>query len=123
MVKRKGSYPVMERENMRGGEGVVKIEELLTTAEIYDNGRLYGKITLEPGASIGAHVHEGEMEGFYIICGEAELYDNGEIVRLFPGDTSLNISGEEHALKNVGDTTLEVIALVLNKQNHKGMVL
>jgi len=115
MVKRKGSYSVIERENMRGGDGVVKIEELLLPAEIYDKGRLFGKITLEPGASIGAHVHEGEMEGFYIICGEAELFDNGKTVKLFPGDTSLNISGEEHALKNVGDTTLEVIALVLYK--------
>jgi len=115
MVRRKETYNVILRENMRGGDGVVKIEELLTTAEIYEKGRLFGKITLEPGASIGAHVHEGEMEGFYIICGEAELINAGEKIKLFPGDTSLTVSGQEHSLKNIGDTTLEVIALVLHK--------
>jgi len=115
MVKRKASYPITRNEKMRGGEGVAIIESLLTPAELYEKGRLYAKITLEPGSSIGHHVHEGEMESFHIISGEAEFYDNGETVKLTSGDTSLTQSGEEHSVKSVGDTPLEMIALILFK--------
>ena len=115
MVKRKGSYTVQKNENMRGGEGVVVIEHLLTKEELYDKGRLYAKIIIEPGCSIGQHVHEGEMESFYIISGEAELSDNGELVTVYAGDSVLTPSGEGHSVKNIGDATLEIIALILFK--------
>ena len=98
---------------MRGGEGVVTIEELLTPAELYEKGRLFAKLTLPPGASIGYHVHEGEMESFYIISGEAEYSDNGEIVSLEPGDTALTLSGESHSIKSTGNVPLELIAIII----------
>ena len=115
MVKRKASYKVQENENMRGGEGVVVIEHLLTPEELYEKGRLYARISLKPGCSIGHHVHEGEMESFYILNGEAEISDNGEIVILSAGDSLLTKSDEGHSVKNVGDVTLEMLALILYK--------
>jgi len=65
MIKRSSDYLGDLKENMRGGEGVIKIEHLLTQSEMYDNGRLFAKITVEPGDSIGFHVHEGKMETYY----------------------------------------------------------
>jgi len=115
MIKRKAGYPVKENENMRGGEGVVVIESLLTPDELYEKGRLLAKVTLAPGCSIGHHVHEGEMESFFIICGEGEVSDNGEIVKVSADDTILTKSGESHSIKNIGSTTLEMIALILYK--------
>jgi len=115
MVKRKGSYTIQKNENMRGGDGVVVIEHLLSQSELYEKGRLYAKIILEPGCSIGHHVHEGEMESYYVVCGEAEVSDNGEVTTIYPGDSVLTPSGEGHSVKNVGDTTLELIALILFK--------
>ena len=115
MVKREKSYPVDLKEHMRGGDGVVVVEELLTPAELYEKGRLFAKMTLAPGSSIGHHVHEGEMESFYIISGEAEFYDNGETVVLNPGDTALTLSGQEHSIRSVGQTPLELIAMILLK--------
>ena len=113
MIKRKSSYPIQKNENMRGGDGVVVIEHLLSPDELYDKGRLYAKVTLDAGCSIGYHVHEGEMESFYIVSGEAEASDNGEIVRLSAGDTILTKNGDGHSIKNVGTETLEVIAQIL----------
>jgi len=113
MVKRRSSYPVLHNEKMRGGEGVVIVENLLTPAELYEKGRLFAKMVLHPGASIGSHVHEGEMESFYIISGMAGFSDNGEETTLLPGDTALTQSGEEHSIKSIGDTPLELIALIL----------
>ena len=115
MVKRKGSYTVQQNENMRGGDGVVTIEHLLTGEELYEKGRLYAKITLEPGCSIGHHIHEGEMESYHIITGQAEVDDNGDTVTVNAGDTVLTKSGEGHSIKNTGNVTLEFMALILYK--------
>ena len=115
MVKRAGSYEVLHNEKMRGGDGIVVVDLLLTPAEIYDKGRLFAKMTLVTGASIGKHVHEGEMEAFYIMSGKAEFFDNGEIVTLLPGDTALTTSGEEHSIRSIGETPLELIATIILK--------
>lgn len=113
MVKRKGSYETLKNENMRGGEGIVIMEHLLTPSELYEKGRLFAKITVNPGCSIGKHIHEGEMECFYIIAGTVEFSDNGETVTLNAGDTALTISGEGHSVKNTGDVPVEMMALIL----------
>ena len=115
MVKRKGSYETQINEKMRGGEGRVKIEQLLTPDELNNKGRLFAKITIEPGSSVGSHVHEGEMESFFIIKGEAEISDNGELVTVSEGDSILTRSGEGHSVRNVGACTLEMMALILHK--------
>ena len=115
MVKRKADYTVQRNENMRGGDGHVVIENLLTSGEMYEKGRLYAKITLEPGCSIGHHIHEGEMESYYIITGKAEVSDNGEIVTVNAGDSVLTKSGESHSIKNSGNSPLEFMALILYK--------
>ena len=115
MIKRNADYEVQVNESMRGGDGAVKIEHLLTAEELNNKGRLYARVTLEPGCSIGFHVHENEMESYTIISGEAEYDDNGEIVTLLPGDTALTPSGDGHSIRSVGDVPLELIALILLK--------
>jgi len=115
MIKRNGSYTVQYNEKMRGGEGVIKIEHLHTPDELYEKGRLYAKVSLEPGFSIGRHVHEGEMESFYILTGEGEVDDNGEVSKVYAGDSILTRSGEEHSISNIGSGMLEMIALILYK--------
>ena len=115
MVKRNGSYPAEVMENMRGGVGAVKIERLLTPAELNEKGRLYAIITMEPGTSIGFHIHEEEMESYYIISGEAEYVDGEETVMLHPGDTTHTPVGCGHAIKCVGDAPLTLVAQILHK--------
>ena len=113
MIKRKASYPVEHREKMRDGNGAVIIEELLTPDEMYNRGRFYAKMTLLPGVSIGRHIHENEMESFYILSGEAEYSDNDGVISLLPGDTALVQSGCWHSIRCAGDTPLELIAQIL----------
>ena len=115
MIKRNGSYPTDNIEKMRGGDGVATIEHLLTPDELYGKGRLFAAITLPPGASIGAHVHDGEMETFHVLSGVAEYGDGIEAATLMPGDTTLTQSGEGHSVKSVGDTPLKLLALILYK--------
>ena len=113
MVYRKDSYPVKINEQMRGGDGTVKIESLLTKEELYEKGRLFAKITIGPGCSIGQHVHEGEMEAFYIAQGKALFDDNGTQIEAAAGDTTYTPSGAGHSIRNIGEEDLVLIALIL----------
>jgi len=113
MIKRQNDYTTERKENMRGGDGAVMLTELLKPAELSEKGRLCAILTLEPGASIGYHVHENEMEIYYILNGVAEYTDNGEVFKLYPGDTTLTPSGEGHTVRNAGDSPLELLALIL----------
>ena len=49
-------------ESMGGGSGHVLIERLLDEKELNGKCRMYAKVTLEPGCSIGYHTHHGESE-------------------------------------------------------------
>ena len=115
MIRRIGDCETEIIENMRGGDGSVKKEVLLTPAEMYDKGRLYAVLSLEPGASIGYHKHEGEMESFHIIGGEAEYFDGKETVTLRASDTTLTPDGEGHSIRSVGDVPLVLIAQIIYK--------
>ena len=113
MIRRNGEYRVDIREEMRGGSGKVKIEHLWDTEkELKANNRLFARLTLEPGCSIGFHHHEGEEEVFVITGGRAEADDNGNVVILNAGDTILTGDGGGHSIKCVSDEPLEILAVI-----------
>jgi quercetin dioxygenase-like cupin family protein len=103
------------RSNMRGGTGDVQIIHLFRAGEYQGKARLYARIILEPGCSIGMHEHVGEEEIYVVIRGQAVLTDstleNEQVMA--PGDASLTLSGQKHAIRNDGTETLEIMALVL----------
>lgn len=101
------------RKNMKGGNGTVYVTEFVSSAELNEKGRLFGNIHLEPGASIGYHVHEGESELFYVIKGEATYNDNGKEYPLCAGDTAVVSSGNGHSISNNGSEPVDLIALIV----------
>ena len=115
MIRRKNEYTVDIREEMRGGDGKVKIEHLWDEKnELKAPTRLMAKITLEPGCGIGFHNHDNEEEIFYIIKGTAEADDNGETVILNAGDTILTGNGAGHSIKCAGDEAVEMTAVIVS---------
>ena len=80
MIRTQHECQVEYREHMRDGEGTVQITNFITgPAELNEKGRLFAKITLNPGCSIGYHIHEKDAELFYIMKGTAEYNDNNVI--------------------------------------------
>ena len=79
-----------------------------------DHGRLFSKLVLPPGASIGEHQHEGEFEAFYVVDGNPTVTDNGDVVELNPGDMHLCPNGSSHSVANNTDKDVTMIALILN---------
>lgn len=113
MIRKNNECNVELRENMRGGDGTVKIRNLAAKEELCDKGRLFAEITLEPGSSIGYHVHEGDTEIFRILQGTAEYSDNGEIKTVEAGDVLICPEGTGHSIKNIGDIDVVMTALIV----------
>lgn len=113
MIRKNNSYRTELRTAMRGGEGTVKIEHFWEPGtEMRGANRMAARLTLPPGASIGFHTHEKEDEIFVIVKGQAEADDNGQRAILNPGDTLLTGNGAGHAIRNIGTSDLEVIAVI-----------
>ena len=113
MVRTKQEQAI-EFKCIRGGNGETEMRKILNNPEeLYGKGRMFNHMILAPGRSIGEHRHEGDNEIFYFLKGSAVYNDNGNPVRVFPGDTAICSSGECHSLVNDGDEPLEYIALIL----------
>jgi mannose-6-phosphate isomerase-like protein (cupin superfamily) len=113
MIRKNDEYKVDCRQNMRGGDGEVKIEHLWDCEqELKANNRLFARMTFQPGSGIGFHNHDNEEEVFVIIKGQAEADDNGVKVILNPGDSILTADGAGHSIKCIGDEPLELLAVI-----------
>ena len=112
-ITRNGDYKVELRENMRSGEGTVKITNLVSNDDLCGKGRLFGKITLEPGCSIGYHVHETDCEIFHILSGSATYNDNGNETVVKAGDTTVTPTGSGHSIANNTNEPCEIVALII----------
>ena len=114
MIRRADECKEELREHMRDGDGTVKLTSFISgPSELNDKGRLFSKITLEPGCSIGFHTHDKDAELFYIIKGTGEYSDNGEICTVTAGDVTVCPTGTGHSMANKGDETLEFVALIV----------
>lgn len=96
----------LRRENLFGGESFFD-------AKIFNDGQnriLYGK--LEPGASIGFHVHDAGSEMLYIISGKGFADYDGTQERLYPGICHYCPKGHSHVTVNDGNEDLVFFAVV-----------
>ncbi len=115
MHKKYNDLPEDVKHQMRGGQGDVVIKHFWSSDELKSANRLFAKLILAPGSSIGFHRHENEEEIFVIIRGEAEVTDDDKgIFLLNAGDTIHTGDGAGHAVKSVGSEPLEMLA-VINK--------
>ena len=98
-----------------GGLGQPMMATILGKEELGDKGRLYAKITLKPGESIGLHRHEGEWEAFYGISGRGIVTIDSRDEELSEGVLSFTPSGSEHTIRCEGEEPLVMMALILNE--------
>jgi mannose-6-phosphate isomerase-like protein (cupin superfamily) len=80
---------------------------------MHHKGRVFAHTTLQPGCSIGYHIHSGESETYYIYSGIGEFNDNGTLKTVYAGDVTMTPAEHGHGIKNIGDEHLELIALIL----------
>lgn len=112
MIRSPGTMRVEEREAMRGGVGTTTIRHLFEPAEFGARIRLCSQLTLPPGASIGPHTHAGEDEVYVVLSGTGELDDGTMRTPVAAGDAVLTGRGETHAIANVGEYPLVLLAFI-----------
>ncbi|NLT94198.1 MAG: cupin domain-containing protein [Clostridia bacterium] len=115
MIRKAGEFKREVVQGLRGGNGPIEMEHLLEVDknEFNGKGRLFARMTIKPGSSVGYHKHEGDAEAYYILKGEGLLNDNGTKTVIKAGDLAYTPSGSSHSIENTGDTDLELIALIL----------
>ena len=114
MIRKENECKVEYREHMRDGAGTVQLTNFINGAdELYNKGRLFAKITLQPGCGIGYHVHEKDSEIFYILKGTAQYNDNGVEKEVTAGDVTICPAGEGHAIHNATDEVVELVAVIV----------
>ena len=114
MIRRASECSIKVNENMKGGDGSVKLTSFISgPEELLNKGRLFSMITLEPGCGIGYHVHEGESELFYIVKGSAIYNDNGTESVVNVGDVMVCPPGTGHCIRCNGDETCELVAVIV----------
>lgn len=113
MLIRKDDLRTTEVDKNKGGIGISKMTHITDKEGLCGKGRLYSIMELEPGHSVGSHIHENDFEIYYFLEGEGEVTDDGEIKKVYPGDVLITHEGHEHSLKNIGQTTFKWVALIL----------
>lgn len=113
MIKKAEKMMKIVKPQMRGGTGQATVTDLLDAGEYTGKARLIATITLEPGCSIGEHVHDNEEEVFYIISGTALYNDNGCDVTLNKGDSCICLAGQKHSIANADEKDTLVFAAII----------
>mgnify|MGYP000525174637 CR=1 FL=1 len=103
MIRRKNDVRVRPVENAQGGEGTVTFYDWLLPEEAAGHGRVFSKLVIPPGASIGYHEHEGEFEAYTVLSGEATVDEMITAQRLFSMRAMLIYA------RMVGDTARKII--------------
>ncbi len=112
MIKRKEQLTINTESNKQG-DVKLYLSNLADFPQKNDKLRTFALAELKPGEEVEYHVHTGECESYYIISGQGLYNDNGEEVEILPGTVTFTPSGSGHGIKNVGDTMLTFIALIL----------
>ncbi len=113
---RKESYIIREKLGLTG-LGQAYQYDIETKETLRGHGRMFAKIVLPKGSTIGWHQHVGESETYYILSGKGSFKDtDGTVTEVGAGDIcSINV-GDYHSMDNIGDEDLVLIALIYNDQ-------
>jgi mannose-6-phosphate isomerase-like protein (cupin superfamily) len=116
MIRESNEMQHFKIDELRGGRGAVEFIKIFDDTEMAEKCRLFAKIMVPVGASIGMHAHVNEEEIYYILSGFGRINDNGNVKELKQGDASITGNtgeGELHSIENTGDEPLELLAAVL----------
>ncbi|WP_016908915.1 cupin domain-containing protein [Streptomyces xiaopingdaonensis] len=89
-----------------GGEGVCRWKMLMNGMHLEGEWNCVEYVVIEPGGSVGEHVHLRTEEIYYIVSGRALLTMNGEESEVSAGDLVTTPIGAAHAIANRGDTDM-----------------
>ena len=107
---------MVEVEGLAGGKGKAYVNHIISREDLMGHGRMYAKVVLPPGSSVGWHQHLKETEPYFILKGEADFIDNDKsVTKVGPGDCCVIEVGQYHSIENNSDSDVEFMALIYNE--------
>lgn len=98
-----------EVKNLRGGIGSVFIERF---SILPVNCKMYAKITIPQGSSIGVHTHIDDEEIVYVLEGEGKVKIDDCFYSLKKGDVNITKKGNNHSIINEENEPLIILAII-----------
>ncbi len=111
MIRRLADLVEEPKHNIRGGTGAALGVDLLKSGEM-EGVLSLGRITLEPGATIGEHEHPNTEDLYLILEGRGSGVLNGERFPVAAGDLFLIKAGGSHGLINDSEEPLTFLGLL-----------
>lgn len=96
--------------NLCEGTGTAELEMLFARGAL---PRGVVRVTLEPGASCGEHVHTEDGELFYVLEGELTILEDGRETVLRAGECEYCSGGHSHGAVNRSQATARYLAVML----------
>ncbi len=116
MILRKSESQVKKFDKCHDGNGVLLCTEMLADYQRREAGiKFYHDNILQPGDSIGEHLHKNDEEMYIIIDGSGVMKVDGRDEDVGPGDVCITRKGHSHSLLNTGKSPMHflVIGVVL----------
>lgn len=105
---------IVKVNELAGGKGITEIHHIISSEEFGHAGKMFAKVVLEPGASIGWHRHTGETEPYYVLEGRGIFVDNdGTRTEVRPGDCCVIREGQCHGIENASSSLPFVFMAVI----------
>jgi mannose-6-phosphate isomerase-like protein (cupin superfamily) len=111
MIRKSVNLNGILKEGIRGGVGKALAVDYFAPDEMA-GVLMASKITLEPGASVGEHLHPETEELYLVMEGEGVGFLDGESFDVGPGDAWLCKAGHTHGLSNPGMAPLAFFAVL-----------
>ncbi len=111
MIRSLRELPVTVREAIRNGRGRALVSEVLAAGEM-SGVAAFSHLTLEAGASIGEHRHEGTEELYVVLSGSGVGVLDGTRSPVGPGSFWVVRDGHTHGLECSPAGPLELLALL-----------
>lgn len=112
MIFRKSSIQPVDVENVHEGTGKLTCLDMLKGHMNEGHGfRFVHDNILEPGATVGEHLHQGDEEIYFILDGSGIMIEDGEEFEIHAGDLSLVQSGHSHGLINSLDSSMRFLVI------------
>lgn len=112
MIKRKNELRRVVGP-VAGGKGEIARELIIEGEELQNKAKVFSKLTVPVGASVGMHEHTEDFEVYYILSGKGKVLDGEDIVEVEAGDVVYAID-TKHYIENLGDEELVFLAVVIN---------
>ena len=111
MIRTLASLIPEPKVDIRGGHGPAVSVTYRRKGEM-DGLVTMGRTVLEPGSSIGEHLHPDTEEIWYILEGTGTVVMDGVTTPVGPGDLLLTTAGHTHGLHNGPDAPMTYLGIL-----------